>query len=84
MSHVSNLSHRYHHILRTSTAPPPSPPSQGVAIVGYGTEGTTDYWVVKNSYGLYWGEKGYFRIVRGRNSCGIATVCIVVLSGKVV
>ena len=28
------------------------------------------------------GEKGYFRIVRGRNSCGIATDCIVVTSSN--
>jgi len=52
----------------------------GVAIVGWGMDGSKEYWLVKNSYGPYWGEKGYFRIVRGRNSCGIATDCIVVLS----
>ena len=57
----------------------PNDLDHGVAIVGYGTESGVDYWLVKNSYGLYWGEKGYFRIVRGRNSCGIATDCIVVL-----
>jgi len=57
----------------------PAALDHGVAIVGYGTSAAgVDYWSVKNSYGLYWGEKGYFRIVRGRNSCGIATDCIVV------
>jgi cathepsin B len=33
-----------------------------VRIVGWGTDGTTEYWVVANSWGRYWGENGFFRI----------------------
>jgi len=49
--------------------------NHGVLFVGYGSEEkkgkSTDYWIVKNSWGADWGEDGTFRIVRGKAKCGI-------------
>lgn len=49
----------------------------GVAIVGYGSaQDGTKYWIVRNSWGSEWGEKGYIRMQRGiedkEGLCGIA------------
>jgi len=48
-----------------------------VQVVGYGVDGTTPYWVVRNSWAPTWGEKGYIRLLRdgasGEPRCGIDT-----------
>jgi len=52
----------------------------GIVAVGYGTEksllGSTDYYIVRNSWGTGWGESGYARIKRTADEgkpgvCGI-------------
>jgi C1A family cysteine protease len=49
----------------------------GVLVVGYGEEANVEYWLVKNSWGTSWGDKGYVKIERSDSTkdagiCGIA------------
>uniref|UniRef100_A0A0G4G9L9 Peptidase C1A papain C-terminal domain-containing protein n=1 Tax=Chromera velia CCMP2878 TaxID=1169474 RepID=A0A0G4G9L9_9ALVE len=42
-----------------------------VVLMGWGEdEKEGKYWLAKNSWGNRWGNKGYFKIVRGENHCG--------------
>jgi len=44
-----------------------------VSIVGWGTDGTTGkrHWIVRNSWGEYWGEMGFMRVEMGTNILGL-------------
>jgi len=47
-------------------------PNHAVVIVGYGLENNVEYWLVRNSWGASWGDKGYIKIQRNdanKSSC---------------
>lgn len=47
-----------------------------VSLLGWGVaEDGTKYWVGRNSWGTYWGENGFFKIVRGKNNLRIEDEC---------
>jgi len=54
-----------------SAANCPATPNHAVNVVGWGKSGSSEYWIVRNSWGTSWGESGYFRIIAGKNACGI-------------
>jgi len=46
-----------------------------VSIVGWGTEDNKKYWIVRNSWGQYWGEDGYVRVEMGKNALSLESGC---------
>ena len=48
-----------------------------VSITGWGYDNSTgkQYWHVRNSWGEYWGEMGYIRVVLGTNQLGTEADC---------
>jgi len=55
----------YHHVSGQTLG------GHAIRIVGWGQENGVPYWKVANSWNSYWGENGYFRIIRGKDECGI-------------
>ncbi|KAH7829922.1 putative cathepsin B6 cysteine protease [Monocercomonoides exilis] len=41
-----------------------------VLLIGWGVEDGVPYWLLQNSWGTGWGEKGHFKFIRGKNDCG--------------
>ena len=86
-----------HLSLSASSGPPPPPLSpafvskqycspleidHAVLIVGFGEEDGVKYWLIKNSWAIWWGDRGYYRIVRGVNACGVADEVTAVIVGN--
>jgi len=42
-----------------------------VKFIGWGVENGVKYWLVANSWNAHWGLDGYFKIIKGVDSCGI-------------
>jgi Papain family cysteine protease len=46
--------------------------NHAILVVGYGTtKKGEDYWLIKNSWGVGWGEDGFMRLKRGVKMCNI-------------
>ncbi|WOL03214.1 cathepsin B-like [Canna indica] len=54
-----------------------------VKLIGWGTsEEGEDYWLLANQWNRSWGEDGYFKIIRGKNECGIEEDAVAGLPSK--
>jgi len=54
----------------------------GVLLVGYGTENSADYYLVKNSWSTAWGSNGYIKLGRGKQYNNGDGQCGLLLQGS--
>ena len=48
--------------------------NHAMLVIGFGTDDQgVDFWLVQNSWGSQWGINGFVKILRGQNTCGIAS-----------
>jgi cathepsin X len=52
--------------------------------VGWGYDETIkkQYWLIRNSWGSYWGELGFMKLVLGENQLGIEKTCAFAIPGE--
>ena len=49
-------------------------PNHVMLPIGFGTNSDGDFWTLRNSWGVQWGDNGHVRVARNKgNICGIAT-----------
>lgn len=68
----------YHHTFLDDKFNPFELTNHAVLVVGYGADPSSGekFWIVKNSWGNSWGEKGFFRIRRGNDECAIESMAV--------
>merc|ERR1712194_240662 len=57
---------------------PDNQENHGVTVVGWGEDAVEgEYWIIRNSWGTYWGESGYFRLPvnKPEENLGIEEIC---------
>ncbi|XP_012938905.1 cathepsin B [Aplysia californica] len=50
--------------------------AHAIKIIGYGVENGVEYWQATNSWNEDWGDKGFFKILKGKDESGVEELVI--------
>eukprot|EP00029_Vermamoeba_vermiformis_P000314 TRINITY_DN10354_c0_g1_i1.p1 TRINITY_DN10354_c0_g1~~TRINITY_DN10354_c0_g1_i1.p1 ORF type:complete len:332 (+),score=52.25 TRINITY_DN10354_c0_g1_i1:108-998(+) len=64
---------RYYHsgVMSTDLCPSTYQVNHCLQVVGFSMETKPFYWIVRNSWGSWWGDRGYLKLEMFKNTCGI-------------
>ncbi|XP_055514797.1 procathepsin L-like [Leucoraja erinacea] len=48
--------------------------NHAVTVIGYMHSPTEKYWIIKNSWGVNWGDNGFMKMIMGKNMCKITAI----------
>jgi C1A family cysteine protease len=65
-------------VMKVTCSSDSSSADHAVQLVGYDKTASPPYWLVRNTWGAEWGEKGFVRLPYGSNACGLANEAIAV------
>ena len=55
-----------------------------LAMVGYGSEDGVYFWIGRSAYGSKWGNKGFIKLVKGKNALKVESYCAYAVPSNVV
>ena len=75
--HATDAFEAYTGGIYTEVIPAGSDLNHSIAVVGWGMEPNSkiQYWIGRNSWGSYWGEGGFFRMMMDGNGLMIESEC---------
>jgi cathepsin X len=73
--YADDVLHNYQGGIINDPRGPMNHTNHAITLTGWGVEDGTPYWIIQNSWGISYGEEGFFRIIRGVNNLAIESNC---------
>jgi C1A family cysteine protease len=69
---VENWRHYHSGVMSTDLCPSTYQVNHCLQVVGFSMDTKPNYWIVRNSWGSWWGDRGYLKLEMFKDTCGIS------------